>query len=66
MINNNIPKPEISPDFTIDDIHKIREWNYERLKNATIEEQIADIRHRANIAKRNIEAIRKAKQAATR
>jgi hypothetical protein len=25
---NNIPMPKISPDFTIEDIHKIREWNY--------------------------------------
>jgi hypothetical protein len=45
----DIPKPKISPNFTIEDIHKIREWNYERLKDATVEEQIADIRRRANI-----------------
>jgi hypothetical protein len=31
----------ISPDFTIDDIHKIREHNYERTKNMTTEEKIA-------------------------
>jgi hypothetical protein len=31
----------ISPDFTIDDIHKIREQNYERTKNMTTEEKIA-------------------------
>lgn len=30
----------ISPDFTIDDIHKIREQNYERTKNMTIEEKL--------------------------
>jgi hypothetical protein len=24
---NNVPKPEISPYFTIDDIHKISEWH---------------------------------------
>ena len=47
MIHNNIPKPDISPNFTIDDIHKIREWHYKRLKNATIEERIADIEQRA-------------------
>jgi len=34
----NIPKPEISSNFTIEDIHKIREWNYERTKDATFEE----------------------------
>ena len=36
---HDIPKPDISPDFTIDDIHKIREWNYERLKDATHKER---------------------------
>jgi glutamyl-tRNA reductase len=35
---HNIPKPEISPNFTVEDIHKIREWNYERTKDATFEE----------------------------
>ena len=59
MINNSIPKPNISPDFTIDDIHKIREWHYERLKDATIEERIADIEQRAAAAERSMDAIRK-------
>ena len=36
---HDIPKPDISENFTIDDIHKIREWNYERLKDATPEER---------------------------
>jgi hypothetical protein len=36
---HDVPKPEISPNFTIDDIHKIREWHYEILKDATTEEQ---------------------------
>ncbi|MDR2599978.1 MAG: hypothetical protein LBC73_06845 [Oscillospiraceae bacterium] len=35
----NIPEPDISPDFTIDDIHKIREYHYEMLKDATSEER---------------------------
>ena len=34
-------KPEISKDFTIDDIHKIREYNYEETKNLTVAEQAA-------------------------
>lgn len=34
-------KPIISPDFTIDDIHKIREYNYEITKNKTLEEKLA-------------------------
>jgi hypothetical protein len=36
----DIVKPKISPKFSIDDIHKIREWNYKRLKKATIKERI--------------------------
>ena len=31
---------EISPDFTIEDIHKIRERNYEVTKNMTVEEKL--------------------------
>jgi broad specificity phosphatase PhoE len=44
---HNIQKPDISLDFTIDDIHKIREWHYERLKNATVDERLADIQRRS-------------------
>jgi hypothetical protein len=36
---HDIPKPKISDKFTIEDIHLIREWNYERLKDATWEEK---------------------------
>ncbi|GHU77535.1 hypothetical protein AGMMS49992_25710 [Clostridia bacterium] len=43
---HELPPPTLSPAFTIDDIHRIREWNYERLKDATNEERIADT-HRA-------------------
>ena len=31
---------EISPDFTIEDIHKIREHNYEVTKYMTMEEKL--------------------------
>ena len=31
-------KPIISKDFTVDDIHKIREWHYEQRKEMGIEE----------------------------
>lgn len=30
----------ISPDFTIEDIHKIREQNYERTKGMTVAEKL--------------------------
>ena len=31
-------KPNLSPDFTIDDIHKIRGYNYEKTKHMTTQE----------------------------
>ncbi|MCL2149316.1 MAG: hypothetical protein FWH51_00005 [Dehalococcoidia bacterium] len=48
---NNIPKPKISPAFTIEDIHKIREWHYERRKGMTPEEICEDTRRGAERAK---------------
>ena len=47
---HDIPKPVISPAFTIEDIHKIREWEYERLKDATREEHLADTARRTDEA----------------
>lgn len=35
-----IAKPGISPDFTIEDIHKIREYHYELTKDMTTQERI--------------------------
>jgi hypothetical protein len=35
-----ISKPEITSAFTINDIHKIREWHYEMLKEATVQERL--------------------------
>ena len=32
---SDIPKPDISPAFTLDDIRKIRDWNHERRKTMT-------------------------------
>ena len=49
---HDIPKPDISPAFTIEDIHKIREWHYERLKDATPEERKADEERRAAEARK--------------
>jgi hypothetical protein len=57
---HDIPKPDISPNFTIDDIHKIREWNYERLRDATIEERREDMRRRLAIADAHMEEARAA------
>ena len=51
---HDIPKPDISPAFTIEDIHKIREWHYERLKDATPEERKADEEQRAAEARKKL------------
>jgi hypothetical protein len=60
MMIHDIPVPEISPAFTVDDIHKIREWNYERLKEAKTEERLAEMNSGARETRRAIEEIRKA------
>ena len=56
---NNIPKPALSPDFTVDDIHRIREWHYEQLKDATIEERIAFYRKGSEDVLRMVEEYRR-------
>lgn len=33
-------KPVLSPDFTIEDIHKLREYNYEMTKNMSRQERM--------------------------
>jgi len=38
---HEVARPEISPAFTIDDIHKIRIWHYEMLKDATVQEKLS-------------------------
>jgi hypothetical protein len=55
---HNISKPPISENFTIDDIHKLREWNYECLKDATIEERLTAIHRRAQLSLKSIEHVR--------
>ena len=41
---SNIPMPTISAAFAIEDIHKIREWNYEKRKGMTAQEICDDTR----------------------
>ena len=45
----------ISPNFTVEDIHKIREQNYELTKNLTIEEKIAYYNNSGKEAEKEIE-----------
>jgi hypothetical protein len=61
MMIHNIPMPPISSEFTIEDIHKIREWNYERLKDATVQERLEEIRRQAEPGIKAIEKLRAAR-----
>jgi len=40
-------KPNISQDFTIEDIHKIREYHYELTKDMSFDERVAFYREGA-------------------
>ena len=37
---HELKQPVISPEFTITDIHRIREWHYEMLRDATMQERL--------------------------
>ena len=52
----------ISSDFTIDDIHKIREQNYERTKDMTVAEKVAYYNNSGKEAEREIERRRALKR----
>jgi len=46
-MNNTLPFPDISPNFTVEDIRKIRMWNHERYKSMTPQEICEDTRKNA-------------------
>ena len=50
---------DISPDFTVEDIHKIREYNHEMTKNMGFEERKKYYASGANSVMAEIEALRK-------
>ena len=52
----------ISPDFTIEDIHKIRRYNYEMTKNMTKEDRRAYYQAGADRMRKRLEEHRKNKQ----
>lgn len=45
----------ISPGFTVEDIHKIREQNYERTKHMTVAEKVEYYNNSGKEAEREIE-----------
>ncbi|MCL2169986.1 MAG: hypothetical protein FWB74_08180 [Defluviitaleaceae bacterium] len=55
-------KPIISDDFTIDDIHKIREYNYEMTKNMSFEDRRAYYERGASEVLERIEKLRAEKR----
>ena len=51
-------KPVLSPDFTIEDIHNLREYNYEVTKHMTTEEKLLYYNTPRTDAKEQIERLR--------
>lgn len=51
----SLEKPILSPDFTIEDIHKLREYNYHVTKNMTVHEQIEYYNAKGNAFNKEIE-----------
>ena len=56
-------KPTISDNFTLADIHSIREYNAERRKKLTLEKRLEDIKVSANECEKDINKYRKARVA---
>jgi hypothetical protein len=52
-------KPEISPDFTLEDISKIREYNAERYWSIPEEEYWTEVRDSSSRMQKKLEEIRK-------
>lgn len=53
---------DISPDFTIEDIHKIREYNYEMTKNMTRQEKMDYYNERGRKVQRILEERKESKR----
>ncbi|MCL2047231.1 MAG: hypothetical protein FWG87_00750 [Defluviitaleaceae bacterium] len=56
-----MPELNISPAFTVGDIHKVREYHYEITKNMTTEERRTFYKKGADEAERKIREIKKQK-----
>ena len=51
-------KPILSPNFTIEDIHKLREYNYEMTKDMTDNERMDYYNKAGRAFQREIEEVR--------
>jgi len=54
-------KPILSPDFTMEDLHKLREYNSLRHINMSTDDLVADINKGASEMQEQIEQMRKDK-----
>ena len=53
-------KPVLSPNFTIEDIHKLREYNYEITKDMTDKERMDYYNNRGREVQRKLERMKAA------
>ena len=53
-------KPVLSPNFTIEDIHKLREYNYEITKDKTDKERMDYNNNRGREVQRKLERMKAA------
>ena len=51
-------KPVLSPNFTIEDIHKLREYNYEITKDMTDKERMDYYNNRGREVQRKLERMK--------
>lgn len=56
-----VKKPEFKDSFSVEDIHKLREYHYEKTKDLTREELINEINEKAEVIREKIEEKRKKK-----
>jgi len=56
----NMEKPILSPNFTIEDIHKLREYNYEMTKDMTDKERMNYYNSRGREVQRKLENMKAA------
>jgi hypothetical protein len=54
-------KPILSPNFTIEDIHKLREYNYEMTKDMTDKERLDYYNNRGRAVQKKIDALKLSK-----
>ena len=54
-------KPVLSPNFTIEDIHKLREYNYEITKDMTDKERMDYYNKRGREVQRKLDQMKAAK-----